>query len=163
MYYFTGKNPELKKIGYSLFRKNCLSYGRKFEDSKGRYEPHMYVAGGMGIRFSSIEYQYIDTIIEFVLANKDKDEYFWGTNDESDAYMNCSYVLTTDNEIVNREQLLEKAKIAVQESYPDKHFPDDVMSDFADMKSDAILAVRFLPHLVSNIIELNNISELVRR
>ena len=76
------------------------------------------------------------------------------------AYYNCTYVLTKDNEVLNREELFEKGKIAFKESYPDKNFPDDILNDFAEMKADAILAVRFLPHLVSNILELNNISEL---
>jgi len=160
MYYFTGKNPQLKKLGYSIFRKDCLSYARKFEDTHGKHELHMYVAGGMGLQFCSIEYQYTDIIIEFVLLNKDKGSNFWGTQDENKAYHECNFILTKDNEVINRSELYEKAKKDLQESYPNKTFAPDVLDDFIPMMEDRIIAIRFLPHLVQNILELNKISPL---
>lgn len=162
MYRFTGKNSELKKLDYSIFRKYGISYSRKFENYRGQYEAYMKMAGGMIIHFPQLYINQHDTVFEFILSNKDKDADFWGPQDKDKAYDGCTYVLTKDNEILNRQELLKRGQKSVLDKFPDKDVPHDVLQDLGEIHADNMIEVRFLPCLVNNIIELDNISPLER-
>ena len=158
MYRFTGKNSELKKIGYSIFRKDGLSYSRKWEDAPFRHEAHMFLRGGMMIRFSSINSKFLTKVIDFILENKDKGEEFWGTSDERKAYGESKYIMTKEGEILKREDLFELGEKEILSLYPD--ISEETLKDFAKMAGDNMIDIRFLPHLIKNIVELDNISPL---
>jgi len=158
MYRFTGKNSELKKIGYSILRKDGLSYSRKWEDAPFRHEAHMFLRGGMIIRFSSINSKFLTKVIDFILENKDKGEEFWGTSDERKAYVESKYIMTKEGTILKREDLFELGKKKILSKHPEMAGED--LKDFAEMAGDNMIELRFVPHLRKNIIQLDNISPL---